>query len=93
MLNGVMAEDVRVLAWAPVDHGEGHHCTGKGECIVTYLTDFHARFDCMERSYGYFFVRSDLDILAMEAGARSYVGSHNFRNFCKVRRALRCLVD
>lgn len=46
--------------------------------------DFSARFDCVGRTYKYFFPRGGLDLGAMnEAGAR-LLGEHDFRNFCKM---------
>ncbi|CAI5734599.1 unnamed protein product [Hyaloperonospora brassicae] len=46
--------------------------------------EFSARFDCKGRMYRYFFVRRDLDIEKMRAGAQSLVGKHDFRNFCRI---------
>ena len=43
-----------------------------------------ARFDCKSRTYKYFFPRGLLDLQRMEAGGQNLVGSHDFRNFCKV---------
>lgn len=45
---------------------------------------YSARFDCRQRTYRYFFPRSNLDIDAMQKAARYLVGSHDFRNFCKM---------
>jgi tRNA U38,U39,U40 pseudouridine synthase TruA len=45
---------------------------------------FSARFSASTRSYRYFFPGRDLDLAAMaDAGAR-LVGTHDFRNLCKV---------
>ena len=43
-----------------------------------------ARFDCQSRTYKYFFPRGLLDLQRMEDGGQNLVGSHDFRNFCKV---------
>jgi tRNA pseudouridine(38-40) synthase len=53
-----------------------------GWCEVT--PDFSSRFSCAYRKYRYFFVRRDLDIDAMKAGAALLVGDHDFRNICKI---------
>lgn len=53
-----------------------------GWCEVT--PDFSSRFSCAYRKYRYFFVRRDLDIDAMSAGAALLVGDHDFRNICKI---------
>lgn len=45
---------------------------------------FSARFSCLERTYCYFFPRADLDILTMNFAAQKYVGTHDFRNLCKM---------
>ena len=46
--------------------------------------EFSARFDCRERTYRYFFPRGDLDVDAMQKAAQYLVGSHDFRNLCKM---------
>ncbi|XP_072467604.1 tRNA pseudouridine(38/39) synthase isoform X1 [Notamacropus eugenii] len=45
---------------------------------------FSARFSCLERTYRYFFPCADLDIEAMNDAAQKYVGTHDFRNLCKM---------
>lgn len=45
---------------------------------------YSARFDCRKRTYRYFFPRSNLDIEAMQKAAQYLLGSHDFRNFCKM---------
>ena len=45
---------------------------------------FSARFSCTGRTYKYFFMKRDLDIGRMRAGAAHLVGEHDFRNFCKM---------
>ena len=46
--------------------------------------DFSARFDCVGRTYKYFFPRGGLDLGAMNEAGESLVGEHDFRNFCKM---------
>lgn len=47
--------------------------------------DFSARFDCRGRKYRYFFPRlPHYDLEAMRSAAQLLVGTHDFRNFCKV---------
>ncbi|OBZ88538.1 putative tRNA pseudouridine synthase C25B8.05 [Choanephora cucurbitarum] len=45
---------------------------------------FNARFDCMSRTYKYFFQRDGLDLNAMRQAASYMVGRHDFRNFCRL---------
>ncbi|CAH8829032.1 unnamed protein product [Trichobilharzia szidati] len=48
-------------------------------------SDFSARFDCLKRTYEYYFPEGGLDIKSMvDAGSR-LVGVHDFRNFCASR--------
>ncbi|NXC22237.1 PUS3 synthase, partial [Corythaeola cristata] len=46
--------------------------------------DFSARFSCLRRTYRYFFPCADLDMALMDAAAQRYVGTHDFRNLCKM---------
>ena len=46
--------------------------------------DFSARFDCDRRTYRYFFPRADMDIVRMEDAGQRLLGSHDFRNLCKM---------
>ncbi|RHZ52577.1 hypothetical protein Glove_460g46 [Diversispora epigaea] len=46
--------------------------------------DFSARFDCRYRHYKYFFVKGNLDIDLMRDAANRFLGTHDFRNFCKL---------
>ncbi|GAU92748.1 hypothetical protein RvY_04791 [Ramazzottius varieornatus] len=46
-------------------------------------TSFSARFSCKERSYRYYFPKSNLDIRLMNEAAQLLAGEHDFRNFCK----------
>ncbi|XP_051494474.1 tRNA pseudouridine(38/39) synthase [Apus apus] len=45
---------------------------------------FSARFSCLRRTYRYFFPCANLDVALMHAAAQRYVGTHDFRNFCKM---------
>nr|CAD7411027.1 unnamed protein product [Timema poppensis] len=75
ILNRLLPEDIRVLAWRPAP------------------PDLSARFHCKQRTYKYFFPRGDLNIQSsynglypkvMNSAARFIVGTHDFRNFCKM---------
>lgn len=45
---------------------------------------FDARFSCKYRVYRYYFVSRGLDLERMRKAASYLVGSHSFRNFCKL---------
>ncbi|KAJ3608332.1 hypothetical protein NHX12_025381 [Muraenolepis orangiensis] len=45
---------------------------------------FSARFDCQSRTYRYYFPRGALDVPLMAAAAQRYVGTHDYRNLCKM---------
>ncbi|NWU97100.1 PUS3 synthase, partial [Upupa epops] len=45
---------------------------------------FSARFSCLKRTYRYFFPCANLDVPLMDAAAQRYVGTHDFRNLCKM---------
>ncbi|XP_078478150.1 LOW QUALITY PROTEIN: tRNA pseudouridine(38/39) synthase-like [Lampetra planeri] len=45
---------------------------------------FSARFDCQSRTYRYYFPRGSLDVTLMADAAKSYEGTHDFRNLCKM---------
>ncbi|ABN67375.2 pseudouridine synthase [Scheffersomyces stipitis CBS 6054] len=45
---------------------------------------FDARFSCDYRHYRYLFKKHDLDIELMNEACIKYIGSHDFRNFCKI---------
>lgn len=45
---------------------------------------FSARFDCIQRAYKYFFPRGELNIEKMTSACKYLVGSHDFRNLCKM---------
>ncbi|KAM9269435.1 tRNA pseudouridine(38/39) synthase isoform 1-T1 [Morus bassanus] len=46
--------------------------------------NFSARFSCLKRTYRYFFPCADLDVALMHVAAQRYVGTHDFRNLCKM---------
>lgn len=46
--------------------------------------NFSARFDCIGRTYKYFFPRGELNIDKMHAACKFLIGSHDFRNLCKM---------
>ncbi|CCW61654.1 unnamed protein product [Phytomonas sp. EM1] len=48
------------------------------------LDDFDARFSCISRTYRYYFAHGGLNLDAMARAAGYFLGTHNFRNFCKV---------
>ncbi|KAF9904152.1 tRNA pseudouridine synthase 3 [Linnemannia zychae] len=45
--------------------------------------DFNARFHCSWRQYKYFFPKGIIDIEKMRTAAVKFLGTHDFRNFCK----------
>ena len=45
---------------------------------------YSARFDCVGRTYKYFFPRGDLNVEKMQEACKYLVGSHDFRNLCKM---------
>ncbi|KAJ1625466.1 tRNA pseudouridine synthase, partial [Pavlovales sp. CCMP2436] len=44
---------------------------------------FSARFSAKHRVYRYFFLKGTLDLELMRQAASAFVGTHDFRNFCK----------
>lgn len=66
IINRLLPDDIRVLAWAPVK------------------PEFNARFDCKSRTYKYFFEKGRLDLDLMRKAATYMLGSHDFRNFCRL---------
>nr|XP_056716350.1 tRNA pseudouridine(38/39) synthase [Euleptes europaea] len=46
--------------------------------------NFSARFNCLKRTYRYFFPCGDLDVAVMNTAAQRFVGTHDFRNLCKM---------
>lgn len=53
-----------------------------GWCPVS--EEFSARFSAANRTYRYFFVRRNLDLEAMRQGLQLLIGTHDFRNLCKL---------
>ncbi|AYU80955.1 pseudouridine synthase / TruA [Leishmania donovani] len=45
---------------------------------------FDARFSCVHRTYRYYFFHRGLNLEAMQEAAAFFLGTHNFRNFCKM---------
>uniref|UniRef100_A0A0K8WC89 tRNA pseudouridine synthase n=1 Tax=Bactrocera latifrons TaxID=174628 RepID=A0A0K8WC89_BACLA len=45
---------------------------------------YSARFDCVERTYRYYFPKGDLSIEAMQKGCELLARHTDFRNFCKM---------
>ncbi|CAF4172865.1 unnamed protein product, partial [Rotaria sordida] len=43
-----------------------------------------ARFDCISRSYRYYFPKANLDLHRMRQASIDLIGTHDFRNFCKL---------
>ncbi|CAJ0823304.1 10387_t:CDS:2 [Entrophospora sp. SA101] len=66
ILNRLLPNDIRIIAWAPVNK------------------NFDARFNCKSRKYKYYFVQENLDIELMREAANKFLGTHDFRNFCKI---------
>lgn len=46
--------------------------------------EFSARFNCKTRTYKYFFPKGNLNIDAMDVAAQHLLGTHDFRNLCKL---------
>lgn len=45
---------------------------------------YSARFDCIGRTYRYYFPEGSLDVEAMRESCKYLIGSHDFRNLCKM---------
>ena len=46
--------------------------------------EFNSRYCCTQRSYKYFFALNHLNLAAMSQAMKSFIGRHNFINFCKM---------
>ena len=74
ILNNLLPAQIRILGWCPVTN------------------NFSARFSCSTRVYRYFFVAphhqlplvGQLSLDRMKQGLQHMVGTHDFRNFCKM---------
>lgn len=44
---------------------------------------YSARFDCIGRTYKYFFPRGELNVGKMQEACKFLIGAHDFRNLCK----------
>lgn len=53
-------------------------------CWSPIDNEMSARFDCTSRAYRYYFPKGDLDIELMNEAGKRLIGSHDFRNFCKM---------
>ena len=58
-------------------------CWCVGHAIVS--ESFNPRYDARSRTYRYYFHNPDLDIRAMDAAAKLFIGTHNFTNFARVQ--------
>ncbi|XP_074653890.1 tRNA pseudouridine(38/39) synthase-like [Tubulanus polymorphus] len=47
-------------------------------------TEFSARFNCTQRTYKYLFPKGELDVELMQEAGVKLIGSHDFRNLCKM---------
>ncbi|XP_066150197.1 tRNA pseudouridine(38/39) synthase isoform X2 [Euwallacea fornicatus] len=47
-------------------------------------SDFSARFNCISRTYKYYFPKGNLNIHKMREASKYLIGSHDFRNFAKM---------
>lgn len=45
---------------------------------------YSARFECLGRTYRYFFPRGNLDVQKMQEACKYLGGTHDFRNFCTI---------
>ncbi|ALC42430.1 CG3045, partial [Drosophila busckii] len=45
---------------------------------------YSARFDCISRTYRYYFPKGDLDVEAMRSACQLLISHSDFRNFCKM---------
>uniref|UniRef100_A0A6P7FY38 tRNA pseudouridine(38/39) synthase n=1 Tax=Diabrotica virgifera virgifera TaxID=50390 RepID=A0A6P7FY38_DIAVI len=56
------------------------------QCVGWSAVDesFSARFDCKSRTYRYYFPRGQLNLERMKIATEKLIGSHDFRNFCKM---------
>ncbi|XP_050358568.1 tRNA pseudouridine(38/39) synthase [Nymphalis io] len=69
MLNRLLPREIRAVSWLPLPEDK---------------IDMSARFDCKRRQYKYYFPRSSLNLQAMGEACTHLVGTHDFRNFCKM---------
>lgn len=53
-------------------------------CWAPVGNETSARFDCTSRIYRYYFPKGDLNIDAINDAGKRMLGSHDFRNFCKM---------
>jgi tRNA pseudouridine38/39 synthase len=68
ILNGVLPETIRVIAWCPIPDDFSARFSCRGRHYRYFLTN----------------VNGELDTDAMRKAAGYFVGEHDFRNFCKL---------
>ncbi|KAI9472052.1 MAG: pseudouridine synthase [Benjaminiella poitrasii] len=92
-LGQVIALNVRRTTTKESDGPVPRYISTLNRCLPTDIrilawtrvpSTFNARFDCISRTYTYVFQREQLDIGRMQQAARYLVGTHDFRNFCKL---------
>lgn len=54
------------------------------QTIKSYRVCSIYRFDCKQRMYKYWFPAGDLDVASMKSACKLFLGSHDFRNICKM---------
>jgi tRNA pseudouridine38-40 synthase len=91
-INGVLANDIRVLSAADVP-GSFHARYDARERVYRYHISLKPV--AIERQYQWF-VKYDLDLASMNVAAGQIVGEHNFESFCKSESGVkhyRCMVS
>lgn len=86
MINANLPESIRVIAWCPVavDFSARYNYSHTSHTLISHTLQicfFFFRFDCQYRKYKYFFLKGNLDIDLMRAGAKRYLGDHVSKNF------------
>lgn len=81
MLNGCLPSDIRVLAQAHVPNTFNSRYKKHGLINSEYFCD---RYECKYRVYKYFFYKRELNLERMNEAGKKFVGSYDFRNFCKL---------
>ena len=80
---GSLSEPVRERIAIAALEGAGAEGREGAHAEVPKL-QFSARFSTSARTYRYFFVRRHLCLRSMATAAKSFEGTHDFRNFCKM---------
>ncbi len=83
VLNHALVGDIRVVdvQEVPADFHARYHATGKTYVYKIKNTVPNYAQSAMESKYHYF-VEKPLDVEAMRKAARSFVGKHDFKNYC-----------